>query len=169
MLSDYITDPRTIERFWAKVVIGDGCWLWQGGTDNRGYGVFAYKATNPCRFTKAHRFSFALHGGPFDEGFHVCHHCDVPGCVNPAHLFLGTQADNIRDMHAKGRGFLIPPGLGTRGEEVTQSKLVAAQVREIRALYATGQYRQIDIAERFGVTKGNVSAIVARRTWKHVA
>lgn len=78
-----------------------GCWEWLGARANGGYGLFAVQ--NPRRIT-AHRYSWELHNGPIPAGMHVLHHCDNPPCVNPAHLFLGTASDNMRDMLAKGRG-----------------------------------------------------------------
>lgn len=86
-----------MESFESFVLIEPncGCWLWNGSSLERGYGRF--------RGSLAHRVSWVLHNGPIPDGMHVCHRCDVTACVNPAHLFLGTALDNIRDMHAKGR------------------------------------------------------------------
>jgi len=77
----------------------DDCWLWRGGVGGNGYGAFV---TAECRFNPAHRFSYELANGPIPKGMHVLHRCDVPLCVNPAHLFLGTHADNMRDLKEKG-------------------------------------------------------------------
>lgn len=75
-----------------------GCWLWLGGTQAAGYGFFKHAGD-----TTAHRSSWILYRGPIPEGLHVLHKCDVRQCVNPDHLFLGTQVDNMKDMAAKGR------------------------------------------------------------------
>lgn len=93
--------PKTIEdRFWAKVDRGDGCWRWTAGCDSSGYGSLKTGQTK----VSAHRLSWQLHHGPVPPGQNVLHRCDNPRCVRPSHLFLGTQADNIADMLAKGRG-----------------------------------------------------------------
>lgn len=82
--------------FWNLVNKTEGCWLWTGRVNNRGYGIFAN--------TKAHRYSYALAFGDPGDGF-VCHKCDVPNCVRPDHFFLGSAKENAADMVAKGRHF----------------------------------------------------------------
>jgi hypothetical protein len=92
-------------RFWEKVDKpggADACWLWTGTPDVNGYGkLWWFDHTNKGKF--AHRISWELHNGPIPDGLFVLHSCDNPPCVNPKHLFLGTQLDNMRDMVAKGR------------------------------------------------------------------
>lgn len=149
------------DRFWRQVVKGEDteCWLWTGRLMSNGYGVMTVRK----RYVGVHRFSFALVYGPIPEGMHVCHNCpggDVRNCVNPAHLWLGTQADNNADMHDKGRYAI--------GERHGQARLDAAQVRAIRARHAVGGITQRAIAREYGVLPGHVSEIVTRKIWRHV-
>jgi hypothetical protein len=89
-----------MDRFWSKVAKGadDACWLWQAGRFKSGYGAFAMRPHTK----RAHRVAWELVNGPIPDGLHVLHECDTPPCCNPAHLFLGTHADNMRDRQSKG-------------------------------------------------------------------
>ncbi len=147
------------ERFDEKyqIVEPGGCWLWTASLFQTGYGKIGRgsRTDDTKRVDGAHRVSWELHRGPIPSGIQVLHRCDVRCCVNPAHLFLGTQGDNIRDMMAKRRG--------PTGEAHGSAKLTDAQVIEIRALGGTMSQRKI--GERFGVTQSNISAIVRKKTW----
>jgi hypothetical protein len=93
-------------------------------------------------------------------GLCVCHKCDVPACVNPDHLFLGTPADNAQDRREKGRS--------PRGEKHALAKLTAEQVSRIKAMLAEDRLYLTEIAQEFGVSQTTVRAIKAGRTWRHV-
>lgn len=115
----------TEEAFWAKVAKGDGCWEWQGATTNGGYGSF----TENRRGVRAHRYSYRLHYGPFDERLLVCHSCDNPKCVRPDHLWLGTSAQNERDKILKGRHSEQRKTHCPRGHEYTAENTYIAPSR----------------------------------------
>jgi len=144
------------DRFWSKVKIGspDDCWEWQGQTSKTGtYGVVYVNG----KMVKAHRFVMGLENG---DPLCVLHRCDNRVCVNPAHLFLGTHADNNADMAAKGRQ--------ARGERLPNSKLTDAKAEGIREMYATGCYLQREVAAFFGVHQSQVSRVVRSETWRAV-
>ncbi len=152
--------PKPIEeRFWPKVDKSagpDGCWLWTAYCHPNGYGQFHFMR----RRRPAHRISWMLVKGPIPKGLFVCHHCDNPPCVNPAHLFLGTSADNQRDSSNKGRMHL--------GEADGNSKLTKEEVLEIREEYAHGDMLQRELAKAYGVTPTQIGNIVKRKFWKHI-
>lgn len=171
------------EKFWPKVEKTKTCWLWIASTRGKGYGAFGADGKNQY----AHRASWEIHYGPIPDGLWVLHHCDTPACVNPQHLFLGTNADNMQDCVAKGRtatgerngskthperrpkgerhGTHTHPGSRPTGERNGRAKLTEVQVWEIRALYASGEYSQHAIASRFGVSRPQISAIVNFKNW----
>jgi len=148
-------------RFWKFVERRpDGCWLWRGSRDRIGYGHFRSRALASSGVL-AHRYSWFIHHGPVLDGLDVCHRCDVPGCVNPQHLFLGTHTDNMRDMFAKKRRRIL------RGSQLSHAVLTEEDVREIRRKRAAGASLS-ELSERFGLAKSNICAIAKRRRWKHV-
>lgn len=103
------------ERFWRYVEKRSAgeCWLWTGTKNNCGYGTIGRGGVTPSgspRMTTAHRVAWELYRGPIPGGMVICHRCDRPACVNPDHLFVGSQRDNVRDAIAKGRHFL-PRGI----------------------------------------------------------
>lgn len=91
--------PKIQDYFWLTVYKTDTCWLWFGTTYEAGYGQYSYEN----KIQSAHRVSWQMHYGPIPEGLIVCHKCDVPQCVNPDHLFLGTHKTNAEDRESKGR------------------------------------------------------------------
>jgi uncharacterized protein YerC len=151
------TDASDRQRFWKKVEKTSSCWLWTGARFSNGYAAFRLRGKQ----RKAHIVSFEWLKGPtFD--LQVCHHCDVKHCVNPEHLFLGTQSDNIRDMFSKGRQ------RERRGEISNWAKLTENDVREIHALLLEGIQQQ-DIADHYGITQTAVSHIGLGTAWEHLS
>jgi len=150
-----------IERFFSKVNIlsPDECWEWKAGTFKSGYGAFFIDGNNEG----AHRVSWKIHNGKIPEGLSVLHKCDNPLCVNPDHLFLGTQEDNMTDKVSKGRQSSVI----LLGELNGQAVLVESQVIEIRELYSTGLVSQQDIADYFGVSRSHISNIITGHKWRN--
>ncbi len=151
--------PTVIERFYAKISkipTENGCLDWTGHL-SRGYGRFSIGD----EFFQSHRFAWELVNGPIPEGMFVCHHCDRRSCCRVDHLFLGTQADNMRDREAKGRG------ADHSGEKHGRAKLTEAQVIEIRSPRFAG-WSQPAIAEHFGVSRGTIGFILLRKNWTHL-
>lgn len=139
---------RTIgDVFEAYVIRRDGCWGWSGGTDKNGYGVFMFRGKQ----YRAPSVSLALDGRPVPRGMYACHHCDVPVCTRPDHLYVGSPAQNAADAKSRGR---LRPG--------RKAKLTPDQVAEIRS--ASGNHRAI--AEQYGVSRAAVSLIREHKTWR---
>lgn len=130
-----------------------GCWEWRGRVYRR-YGTFSCKDGD----VRAHRLSYRIYRGPIPEGLFVCHRCDNPICVNPDHLFLGTPADNCRDMISKGRAKFY------FGISSTMQVLTAEQVMIIRA---SNEPRSV-FAERYGVGCSTITSAATGVSWKHL-
>ena len=146
------------ERFWLQVQKSDGCWLWMSGRDRDGYGRFNADHDGEHHKT-AHRYSYHLNKGKIPFGLSICHTCDVPACVRPDHLFLGTNAENHADKAAKGRA-----RGQANGEKHTLAKLTEAQALDI--LNDPRPFAQI--ANQYGVVPGTISDIKRRRSWGHL-
>lgn len=149
--------PEQIERFWSKVGRRgiDECWEWQGAPSGSGYGQLRLGG-NPI---KAHRLSYYLARHQDPGELLVCHTCDNPICVNPLHLFLGTDADNVADREAKHRR---PP---PQGERNGRAILTEEMIQLIRA----SREANIALAARFGVSDVAISYARSGKTWKTVA
>lgn len=133
-------------------VTESGCLIWLGGVANR-YGVTTIRRMREY----THRLAWELVNGKVPAGMSVCHRCDVPLCVNPKHLFLGTQADNTRDRTLKGRSCC--------GESHHKAKLIKTDVLEIRGALGLSN---LTLSAIYGVSPTTISEIRAGRTWKHV-
>lgn len=154
-----------VERFWEKVnldgpvhpTLGTACWLWTGCVVAR-YGQIGlgHPSTAGSKRWKTHRFSWELHNGSIADGLHVCHHCDNPLCVRPAHLFLGTAQDNALDASRKGRK-----------NAFGRQKLNADDVRIIRS-HVAEQVPVADIASAFAISEKYVRRIANRTAWAHL-
>ncbi len=150
-------------KFWSKVMViaVDDCWIWSGSMNSQGYGQMKVGE----HYVRAHRLSWMIHHGAIPEGKMVCHHCDVPMCVNPKHLFIGTSKDNMQDMARKGRN-RHPTYYG---EEHPRSKLTITNVRDIRARlqnYSWGLYRAL--GREYGVDKETIRNIDRGINWRTI-
>jgi hypothetical protein len=149
---------KDVERFFSKVEKSDGCWNWKGGIACSGYGRF--KLQHPVRHTVyAHRLSWVLHFGNLKEGLQVNHKCDNRRCVNPKHLYAGTQKENQQDMKRRGRH--------TFGEKSPNAKLTEKDVLEIYAFYER-EKSTLKVAAKFGITKNLAWRIVRGLQWEHL-
>lgn len=152
-----VTPRSLLERFEAKFVKTDGCWLWLGAIghgERGGYGRFSYEGRN----VQAQRVAWLLYKGPIPDGLHVLHDCDVRPCVNPGHLWLGTNLDNILDKAKKHRG-------GVTGENNIHSRLSADQVRDI---LAAENISAIELAAKHGVHRSSIYALRGGKSWRHL-
>jgi len=150
------------KRFWAKVDKRkeDECWEWQGRRLNHedapdyDYGVIYEGGIDGGRAILTHRVSWQLHNGPIPKGLYVCHSCDNPSCVNPAHLFLGTQFDNMRDMSKKERGW--------------HRKLTGEQVKEIHQRWRSEKISKSQLACEYGITNSTLLSLLSGQSWHHL-
>jgi hypothetical protein len=149
-------DP--LERLRKKSrAAGNGCLEYTGCKDGLGYGHFWMND----RLWLAHRAAWELEECPIPDGMLVCHRCDNPSCIAVAHLFLGSDADNSRDMVTKGRGRVL------RGRDNPRAKLTEHQVRSIRRADAHGMMR-VTLAHKYGVSDAQITRICRGESWPHV-
>lgn len=152
------TDPA--KRFWAHVSIGESgeCWEWNAHRNIKGYGLFAdFTPQYGGKTQGAHRWAWIFTRGEIGGGLFVCHKCDNPGCVNPAHLFLGTNSDNQLDSYRKGRRRHLA------GARASNARLTPFQVSIIRRVGDSVPSRQL--GEVFGVGKSQILRIRRNESW----
>ena len=148
------------ERFWEKVDIrsDDECWNWKASIRSDGYGQLN-RGKRGLGMESAHRVSWTIHFGDIPVGLHILHSCDNKLCVNPSHLFLGTNSDNVSDKVKKDRQM--------KGESVPTSKLNRKDIKEIRKLYVpwSRDYSIASLAKQFNVSYAAIYKVVSRETW----
>lgn len=148
---------KDIDRFWSKVKKTKGCWDWTGHKHRQGYGFIDINSIGKL----AHRISWIINKGNIPKNLFVLHKCDNPSCVNPGHLFLGTQTDNMRDMFKKNRNADVS---GEKNPNRILSKLDVLKIRKLLKLRIS--YKEI--AKKFGISYGNVNNIVSGYAWKNI-
>lgn len=157
---------NTPEKFWAKVDIrgNDECWLWTRSRNTYGYGSAVFKGWT----TNAHRIAYFLAHGSIDATKVICHSCDNRLCCNPAHLWEGTQGDNVRDCNKKGRG--KGKFSETLGKDHPRhlAKMTPDQVKEARRLYWSGQMSQAQLGKKYGVHPATISRTVRGQNWNYI-
>lgn len=159
-----VLTSKDLNRFWSKVDKKSkpgSCWIWNIQYNVSRYGQFCIrKPRKKPRYVLVHRLSYFIHTGIWPNSC-VCHKCDNTVCVNPSHLWIGTQKENIRDCFNKGRA------RRAFGENHYHSKLTEEDVLEIRRLQKDGMSMR-KIAIQFSVWNRAIQQIVNRKTWKHV-
>lgn len=154
-----ILEEPLAERFWRHVDRSggqDACWPWIGASSDKRYGSFGIRG----KTERAHRVAYRISKGDFDPSLSVCHACDMTWCCNPAHLFLGTHADNMADRTSKMRE--------RRGSAHPCAKLSEESVAEIRVRHARGE-RYAQLAQEYGVDRMTISRAVRGKGWRHVS
>lgn len=149
------------ERLLEKMRVNEstGCWEWVAAKDSNGYGRIWFDGT----IGAAHRVSYELDNGPIPDGLLACHRCDNPACINPAHLFLGTHADNLSDMDAKGRR-ARGDRVSNKGVEHGRVKITENDVLAIRAAHMTHRA----LAKQYGLGRSQIARIRSGKQWTHI-
>lgn len=161
-LRSQLLDAHT--RFWQLVNVRspDECWEWMGSRNQDQYGRFRASSKN---VVQAHRFAYEEVHGLIPPGKMLCHSCDNPPCVNPSHLFVGDQSDNMKDMYKKKRHRIIND---FKGERQPTSKLVTDDILHIRAMHRQGVSVPQIHTHYPQVSRANIQRIIWRKTWRHI-
>lgn len=146
-----------IERFWKKIKKEESCWIWTAAKLPRGYG-FIGKGGRGNGYIYAHRLSYILHKGDIPKGMFILHSCDNPSCVNPDHLFLGTQMDNMKDMRTKDRG--------TQGDSHPNAIITKQIASSIREEYKKGGTSLSILGRKYGICFQHVHDIIKNKIWR---
>ena len=165
--------PKDLLRFWEKVEkLGTeaGCWLWTSAIHTEGYGMLYLNG----KAVRAHRIMWEITYGPVPQGLFVLHRCDLRCCVNPAHLFLGTNQDNVDDMMRKGRHRKPDPEFLSarlretvrKGEEHSSAKLTEEQALEIVRRYKAGGETHRSLGKEFGTDHTTIGDILRKQSWR---
>lgn len=150
--SETLSEEEMLAYFWRRVDRSGECWIWTAGRNSHGYGRMHWRGRGDCY---THRLSWEIHNGPIPAGEWVLHTCDNPPCCNPAHLWLGSLADNHRDMVTKSRHH--------HGERHANAKLTDAQVEAIRRFFPGSGLTQAEMAAMLGVGRSSISRILSGR------
>lgn len=158
---EYVRTEGVCVRFWKNVEIRGKkeCWPWTGRLDKHGYGRLSVGKTPKLAARIAVEIKIQR---KLEKGECALHKCDNPRCVNPKHLWVGTQGDNMRDKEEKGRGNYA------KGEKASNNRFTESDIRTMRNLYASGRFKLVEIARKFQTVGPVVSMIVHRKRWKHI-
>ena len=152
-----------LQKFYNKlpdILNENSCWEWEGMIDSYGYGSFSYKG----KTFKSHRLMYEIHYSEALNDLHCLHKCDNRKCVNPNHLFSGTNLDNVKDKVEKERSYTG----NQKGENNGASKLTDKQVVEIRNLYKSGKYTTFKLGDMYNVHRSTISYIINNKTYTHL-
>ena len=140
----------------TNIKIFNNCWEWQGTKTTDGYGIFYHDKI----IYYTHRLSYELFVDKIPDGLQILHSCDNPCCINPEHLRVGTNYDNVQDRQAKNRQ--------AKGISHGRHKLTENEVLEIKRLYSTGKYTQQELSDNFNMSRSHICNIINNKFWKHI-